>query len=239
MPSCCSPNYFSIVCLILFFGTRSLYLPLFILVPIRSFRTSKTFDVQLWRENPYSLRFKLRLHSHSEVLVAIGNALRFIHQEGVLHRDVWSSKGYQRLHLHTEVACIFFVEATSNTHWPQRTHQNTYTKKHKKQKTKQKTHGHTHTHTMNTNKKAHAKTHCKTFRDSRWNLGTSSSLEKDSKIPALWRWLGRNRRIAWLFLVIGDDCSLTFFLLWSYKLKGFIWRPAKTGSAGFGWKPLW
>lgn len=146
MPSCCSPNYFSIVCLILFFGTRSLYLPLFILVPIRSFRTSKTFDIQLWRENPYSLRFKLRLHSHSEVLVAIGNALRFIHQEGVLHRDVWSSKGYQRLHLHTEVACIFFVEATSNTHWPQRTHQNTYTKKHKKQKTKQKTHGHTHTH---------------------------------------------------------------------------------------------
>lgn len=152
MPSFCSPNYFSIVCLILFFGTRSLYLPLFILVPIRSFRTSKTFDIQLWRENPYSLRFKLRLHSHSEVLVAIGNALRFIHQEGVLHRDVWSSKGYQRLHLHTEVACIFFVEATSNTHWPQRTHQNTYTKKHKKQKTKQKTHGHTHTQWIPTKK---------------------------------------------------------------------------------------
>lgn len=84
---------------------------------------------------------------------------------------------------------------------------------HKKtQKTKNKAkNARTHTHTMNTNKKAHAKTHCKTFRDSRWNLGTSSSLEKDSKIPALWRWLGRNRRVE----------SLDFF--WSLEMIA-VWR---------------
>lgn len=157
MPSCCSPNYFAIVCPIPFFGTRSLYLPLFILVAVRSFRTWKTFDIQLWRENPYSLRFKLRLHSHSEVLVAIGNALRFIHQEGVLHRDVWSSKDYQRLHLHTEVACFFLwklPQTLTDPNEPIKTlrkkdkqqPEKTHTQKNTKNKKQSKKRTHTHIH---------------------------------------------------------------------------------------------
>ena len=94
---------------------------------------------------------------------------------------------------------------------PEKTHT---PKKHKKNKKQSKKH--THTHIMNTNKKTHAKTHCKTFRDSRWNLGTSSSLEKDSKIPALWRWLGQNRRIRLTFF--GHWRWLQFDVFFSLKL---------------------
>ena len=218
MPSCCSPNYFSIVCPIPFFGTRSLYFPLFIL-----YSGNKIFSKL---ENFWHPTLKGE-SLQSQIQATTAQSFRGLSGH-------WKCTSFYTSRRCTSPRCVklkrlsatafayrdcmyFLCESyLKHSQTPRNPSKrsdkkinNNNQKKHKKQKAKQKTH--THTHNEYQQKKPMQRHTAKLFAIPGETWEPPPLSKRTPRSQPYGGGLGKTVEFAWLFLVFGDDCSLTFF----------------------------